>query len=141
MLKFFRCNTYKKQGGSLPAVSLVPLGHEDHFRRIIPDRRPVKTPIQRRNPEPASRQEMLYLIPEEQSERPRKHQPLLAAIPMPDVKNHLHVIPLLRAMERGYSLADAHLSPVRSLVLAHQHLSHVHGIVHSLGIRLEHIQD
>src|SRR6267143_852761 len=141
MLKFFRCNTYKKTGGSLPAVSLMPLGYEDHFRRIIPDRRPVKTPIQRRNPEPASRQEMLYLIPEEISERPRKHQPLLAAIPMPDGKNHLHVVPLLRAMERGHTLRDAHLPPVRGCVLAHQHFSHVNGIVHSLGIRLEYIQD
>src|SRR5260370_15136847 len=141
ILKSFRCNTYKKQGGSLPVVSLALLGYEDHFRRIIPERRPVEVSILRRNLEPASRQEMINLIPEEVAQRTGHDQPRLAPVWMPYGKYHLHIVPLLRAVERGHSLADAHLPAVGGFVLGHQNLSHVHGIVHSLGIRLEHIQD
>src|SRR6266852_5023899 len=65
--KLFRYNTYKTWGrgslqGRLPAVSLAVLRHEDHFRGIIPDRRPVEIPIQRRNAEPASREEVFDLV-------------------------------------------------------------------------------
>jgi len=42
--------------------------------------------------------------------------PLLAAIAMPDGKNHLYIIPLLRAMEPRHSLRDAHLPSVRGYV-------------------------
>src|SRR2546430_17024814 len=95
-----------KLQGSLPAVSLAVLRHEDHFRGIIPDRRPVEIPIQRRNAEPASREEVFDLVAEEIPQRPSEHELLLTPARMPDGKNHLHVIPLLRAMERDYPLGD-----------------------------------
>src|SRR2546430_10348487 len=60
---------------------------------------------------------------------------------MRDDKNHLHVIPLLRAMERRHSLADAYAPSVRGFIFGQRHFPHVHGIVHALSIRLEHVQD
>src|SRR2546427_3477923 len=105
------------------------------------DRLRVEFSILGRNLEPASCQKMFDFIAEEIPERPCEHQSLLTPAFMRDGKNHLYVIDLLRAMKRGHSLADLYLPAVGGIVLSHQHLSHVHGIVHAFGIRLEHIQD
>src|SRR5580704_2270186 len=67
--------------------------HKYHFRRPIPQRRPIKIPINRSNPKPAPRQQMLHLIPEKISKRPSKHQPFLFPSRIRDIKNHLHIIP------------------------------------------------
>src|SRR3989475_3260351 len=100
------------------------------------DRLRVEVSILGRNLEPASCQKMFDFIAEEIPERPCEHQSLLTPAFMRDGKNHLHVIDLLRAMKRGHSLADLYPPAVGGIVLSHQHLSHVHGIVHAFGIRL-----
>src|SRR5256885_4430788 len=43
-------------------------------------------------------------------QRPCEHQPFLASSRMHDGKNHLHVVPLLRAMKRRHALGDPHLA-------------------------------
>src|SRR5260370_10075390 len=70
-----------------------------------------------------------------------ENEALLKAGRMHNGKNHLHIISLLRAMERSDSLADAHLPAVTGFVLRNKRFPHVYGIVHALGIRLEHVQD
>src|SRR2546423_12895007 len=97
--------------------SSLGLRYKDHLRRIIADGRPVKVSILRRHLKPAPRQQVRDLIAEKIPQRPGKHEPLLAPVQMPDGKNHLHVVPLLRTMERGYALADAHLTAIGGLLL------------------------
>ncbi len=106
--------TLTKNRGWGQSASLLPFRNEDHLGRRISEGRPVEIPVQGRNAEPASREKVFDLVPEEIPQRPGEHQPLPTAVPMRDGKNHLHVISLLRAMERGYSLADAHLPAATS---------------------------
>src|SRR5438876_12305855 len=115
--------------------------HKDHFRRLVPKRRPVEISVLRRNLESAASKQVLHFVPEEISRRPGEHQPLLTPVPMRDDKNHLHVIPLLRAMERRHSLADAYAPSVRGFAFAQRHFRHVHGIVHAPRTRREHVPD
>src|SRR5947207_12371899 len=114
--------------------------HKDHFRRLVPNRRPVEISILRRNLESAASKQVLHFVPEEISQRPGEHQPLLTPVPMRDDKNHLHVIPLLRAMERRHSLADAYAPSVRGFIFGQRHFPNVLATMLTLIIRLELIQ-
>src|SRR5579859_1295992 len=122
-------------------ILLHALRDKYHFRRTIRQRRLVEIPIHRAHAKPAARQQVLHLVPEEIPQRPRKHQTLLLLMRVLHIKNHFHVIPLLRAVERFHTFHDSHLPSVWHRVFRHQPFLLVRGVVHSLRVRLENVQD
>src|SRR5690242_7984677 len=112
-----------------------------HFRRTVRQRRLVEIPVYGAHAKPAARQQVFHLVPEEIAQRPRKHQTLFFPMPILHIKNHFHVISLLRAVERFHTFHDSHLPPVWHRVLRHQPFLLVRGVVHPLRVRLENVQD
>src|SRR5712692_6856040 len=115
--------------GYLLTVLLLAFRDENHLGRIIAYLGSIEISVQRRDLESAAREQVLDLIAEEIPQGPRKDEPLLAAAGMHHGIDHLHVIDLLRAMERRHPLTDPHLSAIPGLVFRDQRLPHVHGIV------------
>ena len=142
--KFFRRNTYKKKREGLPSVlnhSSSRLRHEYHLRRFIHQRRPIKISIHRAHSETTPRQQMLHLVPEEISQSPSKHQPRLFPSRIRYIKNHLHIITLLRPVKRRDALHNLHAPPVRHRILRHQPFFLISRVMHALRIRLKNIQN
>src|SRR5713226_1243085 len=86
-------------GGYLLNFPLLAFRDEDHLGRIIADRGTVEVSVKCRNPEAATREQVLDLITEKIPQGPRKDEPLFAAVRMNDGINHLHVINLFGAVK------------------------------------------